>query len=56
MHLFADSSPDSSFSFTLFVVIMILGLWQWCKWFRSSSVLRGAAKKGVTSLLGRMFK
>jgi hypothetical protein len=56
MHLFAESSQDHSFSFPLFMVIMILGLYQWCKWLKGSSALRVAGKKGVIHILGRIFK
>jgi hypothetical protein len=56
MCLFAESSQDGSFSFLLFMAIMILGLWQWCKWLKGSPTLRGGAKKGAMMILRRIFK
>jgi hypothetical protein len=38
------------------MVIVFLGTRQWCKWLKGNALVRGAAKKGVLSILGRMFK
>ena len=52
--LLAEASGD--FRFLLFLVIMVLGVRQWCKWLKGNDALRGAAKKGFRSIVGRIFK
>ena len=44
------------FGWIIVVVIFVLGTRQWCKWFKQSPALRGAAKRGFFTILGRMFK
>jgi hypothetical protein len=55
MYLFASASDDSWFPFVL-IVVMILGVRQWCIWLQGNSIIRGAAKKGMLSALSRLFK
>ncbi|MGH7173466.1 MAG: hypothetical protein ACRELG_24555 [Gemmataceae bacterium] len=56
MYLFGESSGSGGFGFILFVIIMVMGMRQWCKWLKGNAVLRGAAKKGALSILGRLLK
>jgi hypothetical protein len=55
MYLFASASEGSWFPF-VFIVVMILGVRQWCIWLQGNSTIRGAAKKGMLSVLTRLFK
>lgn len=52
--LFADSTGDVRF--IIFLIVMFVGARQWCIWLKGSPALRGAAKHGALSILGRMFK
>jgi hypothetical protein len=56
MFLFAEETGSGGFGFILFVIIMMIGMRQWCIWLKGNAVLRGAAKKGALSLLGRLLK
>ena len=44
------------FGWIIVVVIFVLGTRQWCKWFKQSPALRGAAKTGAGSIFRQMFK
>ncbi len=52
--LLAESSGN--FGFLIFMLIMVLGIWQWCKWLKGNDALRGAAKKGGIAILRNLFK
>ncbi len=56
MNLFAESSGSNGFGFLIFLIIMVMGTRQWCKWLKGNPVLRDGAKKGALNVLGRMFK
>ena len=52
--LFAET--DGNFGFIIFLIVMFVGVRQWCKWLKGNDALRGAAKKGLFSVLGNIFK
>jgi hypothetical protein len=54
--LFAESESSGNFGFLFFVLIMVMGTRQICKWFKGNEALRGAAKKGGLWTLGKIFK
>jgi len=54
--LFAESDGSGAFGFIIFIIIMVLGVRGWCKLLKGNDALRGAAKKGLFSVLGNLFK
>jgi uncharacterized membrane protein YecN with MAPEG domain len=56
MNLFAEASESSPFGFLIVMLLMLMGIRQWGIWLRGNTVVRSAAKKGVLSILGRLFK
>jgi hypothetical protein len=52
--LFAESSGGGGA--ILVIIILALGLRKICTTIKTNEPLRGAAKRGVLSVLGRMFK
>lgn len=56
MNLFAEASEGSPFGWIIVMFILVMGTRQWCKWLKGNKVVGDAAKKGVISVLGRLFK
>jgi hypothetical protein len=56
MYLFAESSGSYGFGFLIFVIIMVMGTRQWCKWLKGNDALRGGAKQAGLNILSRLFK
>jgi uncharacterized membrane protein YecN with MAPEG domain len=56
MNLFAEASESNPIGYLIVLFLVVMGIRQWCTWLRGNSIVRGAAKKGVLSLLGRLFK
>jgi hypothetical protein len=52
--LFAELEPVGGMIFL--VIIMVVGLRQTSKMLKGNDAVRGAAKKGMMNLLGRIFK
>ena len=46
MSLFAEASGCGSFGFLIFILIMVLGIRQWCKWLKGNDALRGRGQEG----------
>jgi uncharacterized membrane protein YecN with MAPEG domain len=56
MNLFAEASESNPIGFLIVLLLMLMGIRQWGIWLRGNSIVRGAAKKGILSILGRLFK
>ncbi len=56
MNLFAQASESNPLAVLIVVFLMVMGIRQWGIWLKGNSVVRGAAKKGVLHILGRLFK
>lgn len=56
MFLFAEASESNPVGFLIVMFLMLMGIRQWGIWLRGNSIIGGAAKKGVLSILGRLFK
>ena len=56
MNLLAQSSESNPIGYLIVLFLMLMGIRQWGIWLRGNSIVRGAAKKGVLSILGRLFK
>ncbi len=56
MNLFAEASESNPIGFLIVLLLMLMGIRQWGIWLKGNSIVRGAAKKGVLSILGRLFK
>lgn len=52
--LLAESSGN--FGFLLFLLLMVLGIRQWCIWIKGSPILQRGVKKGLGKLLSIIFK
>jgi uncharacterized membrane protein YecN with MAPEG domain len=56
MNLFAEASESNPIGYLIVLFLVVMGIRQWGIWLRGNSIIRGAAKKGVLSILGRLFK
>jgi hypothetical protein len=54
--MFAEASGSGGVGFFIFLIIMVVGVRQWCIWLKGNDALRGAAKTGALNILSRMFK
>jgi hypothetical protein len=54
--MFAEASGGGAVGFFIFLLIMVMGVRQWCIWLKGNDALRGAAKTGALNILSRMFK
>jgi hypothetical protein len=56
MHLFAEASGSSSFTWLFMLFIFIVGTRKICSIFRGSPMARDAAKRGGLAILRNLFK